>query len=178
MGRHDTLHQEGEPGHTVTSVETRMAQVETRDRFTESLAMREVAVFEAKKMVRITRKMVVEGINHRRAFHVPLLGKDAVLIIRPISDVEYGQVQEMLLGKFDYEQLQNLDKKVDLNLEMVLEAERKAKHQTVAFALSCDGEKWDADDVGKLPPGVVDPIYNHTAVISGFRPASRAGVAG
>lgn len=178
MGRHEQKLKEGEPGHQVTTPEMREAQVESRKAFEDGLAMREVAVFEAKKMVRITRKMVVEGLSHRRAFHVPLLGKDRVMIIRPISDVEYGQVQEMLLSKFDYEQLKNLDKKVDLNLEKVLEAERNAKHQTVAFALSCDGETWDAEAVGKLPPGVVDPIYNHTAVISGFRPASRAGVAG
>ena len=155
-----------------------MAQVETREAFETGMAMREVAVFEAKKMVRLTRKMVVEGLKYRRAFHVPTLGQEAVLLIRPISDVEYGQVQEMLLGKFDYEQLKDLDKKVDIDLKKVLEAELKAKHQTVAYALSCDGEEWDADAVGELPPGVVNPLYNHVAMISGFRPASKAGVAG
>ena len=178
MGRHDQKLKEGEPGHQVTSEKMRMAQVETREAFETGMAMREVAVFEAKKMVRLTRKMVIEGLKHRRAFHAPMLGPDIVLIIRPISDVEYGQVQEMMLSKFDYNQLQNLDKKIDLDLEKLREVEQRAKHQTVAFGLSCDGEEWDADAVGQLPPGIVDPIYNHVAVISGFRPASRAGGAG
>ena len=185
MGRHDNLLQEGQPGHTVTSHEVRLAQLKTRNAFEQGMALREVAVFEAKKMVRLTRKMVVEGLKHRRAFHAPIIGEGVVLIIRPISDMEYGQVQDMLLEQFDYRQLQNLgkpkesgDDSPDVDLTEVRLLERKAKYQVLAFALSCDGEDFTAEEVGALPTGIVDPLYEHVAMISGFRPASRGGSAG
>lgn len=172
MGRHDQTLKPGDPGHTVTSHEARVNQVRTREKFLDGMALREVAIEQAKMLTRATKQMVLEGTSYRKAFYIPQLSNLAV-IIRPITDVEYGRVQDVVLEGIDLQDVGNLK-----SVEGIVEKERLAKYTAVAYALSCDGEEWTAEDVGKLPQGIPDQLYQEVGKISGFPRASRAGAAG
>ena len=172
MGRHDQTLNPGEPGHTVTSHEVRVAQLRTRVQFLDGMALREVAVEEARQLTRATKQMVLEGTSYRKAFLIPQMN-NLTLIIRPITDVEYGRVQDIILKGLNVKDIENLQ-----DVQGIVERERLAKYTAIAYALSIDGEEWTAEDVGRLPQGIPDKLYEEVARISGFPQASRAGAAG
>lgn len=169
MGRHEQTLKPGEPGHTVTSYEARVNQIKTREKFLDGMALREVAIEEAKLLTRATKQMVLEGTSYRKAFFIPQL-QNLTVFIRPITDTEYGRVQDIILTGLDVKDVENIQ-----DVQGIVERERLAKYTAVAYALSCDGQEWTAEDVGNLPQGIPDKIYQEVAKISGFPQASRAG---
>lgn len=150
----------------------RKEQVKIREQFDDGMALREVAVEEARQLTRATKQMVLEGTSYRKAFLIPQLN-NLTVIIRPITDVEYGRIQDIILKGLTVQDVENIQ-----DVTGVLERERLAKYTAVAYALSCDDEEWTAEDVGRLPQGIPEKLYEEVARISGFPQASRAGAAG
>lgn len=117
--------------------------------------------------MRITKEMVLKGPRFREHVPVPELGEDAELVIRPLTDGEFAEIQQIIMADIPFAGADSLDK-AELKITEVVEREKKAKYTALAFALSVDGESWTPEDVGNLPPGVPDRLYKRLSEISGF----------
>ena len=127
--------------------------------------------FEDACHVRFTRELVLKGTDFRESVGVPELGEGAFLVIRPLTDAQFVEVQKAILGDMDM-----TASVLDLptgKIGGLIDKEQKAKYLALSFALSFDGEEWAPEDIGKLPTGVPDKLYARLALISGFpRPAA------
>jgi hypothetical protein len=148
----------------VVTREQRMLEIQQREDFKEARRQMNVRLAEAEGLVRITKQLVLEGISHREQVLVPELGAGAFLTIRPLSDGEFTRFQQAILGDMRRGEISD----INLTVKDMTEREQRGKYLAVSLGLSCDGEEWTAEDVGLLPPGVPDRIYNHIALISGF----------
>jgi hypothetical protein len=149
---------------TVVTHERRMQEVKDREAFKREVSLMGVRRVEAESLVRVTKQLVFEGILHREQVLVPELGPGAYLTIRPITDLEFVKVQQSILGDMKRTQISQ----IDMTAKDMVDRERRGKYLAVSLGLSCDDDEWSPDDVGQLPPGVPDRLYNHLAVISGF----------
>jgi hypothetical protein len=141
-----------------------MQEIKDRTAFQNEVKMMGVRRVEAESLVRVTKQLVLEGVLHREQVLIPELGSGAYLTIRPLTDIEFTKMQSAILGDMKRTQISQ----IDMTAKDMVERERRGKYLAVSLGLSCDGDEWTSEDVGQLPPGVPDRIYNHLAVISGF----------
>ena len=120
--------------------------------------------FEEEYHVRFTKKLVLKGIDHREQVGVHELGKGAFLVIRPITDAQFVEVQKVIIGD---RTISTLDQAAE-SIGDLIDREQGGKYLALSFALSFDGEKWTPKDIGQLPSGVPDKLYRRLALISGF----------
>jgi hypothetical protein len=147
----------------VTKVQ-RDREVLERLQFHNNLKLMAAQRRDAMKQVRFTKALVLEGTKHREHILVPELGEGAYLTIRPLTDIEFIQVQKVILGDISAVNVA----KLEATMTDIVEREANGKYFALSIALSVDGEEWTPEDVGNLPPGVPDILYNTLAVISGF----------
>lgn len=121
-------------------------------------------LFEDVCHVRYTRELVLKGTDFREQVGVPELGEGAFLIIRPLTDAQFVEIQKVMLGDMT---ISSLEKPVE-KIGGFIDREQKGKYLALSFALSFDGEEWTPEDVGLLPTGVPDKLYRRLALISGF----------
>jgi hypothetical protein len=120
-------------------------------------------------MVQITKETVLKGTTHRVEVPASELGdENAVLVIRPLSGNEMMQVTKVLLGNMTRKDLENT-KLYDMTLN-----EHKGKITALAIAASVNGQKYTADDIDKLPHGVIERAYESLSEISGFMSPQKA----
>lgn len=131
---------------------------------------KEIARDEADKLCRVTKDMVIEGLAYRRHLQI---GPEFVLTIRPITDAEFNEVQDIILDGLSRADLDDPARLMDIK-----DRERRAKLLAVAYGLSCDGQEWTAEEVEKLPAGRPDELYAHLGEISGFPAPPVTGTGG
>ena len=158
---------------TVVTKEQREAQLKDRKDFVSEIGHQEDRREDAMKRVRWTRELVLKGTGIREPVDFPAVDKPvnpededqetAFLIIRPLTDGEFVDVQRTILGDISTKSLEKEMKASDL-----VEREQQGKYLAVSIALSIDGEEWTPEDIGLLPAGFPDTIYNRLAEISGF----------
>lgn len=148
----------------VVTKNQRDLEVLQRKQYRNGLALAAAQRREAMKRVRFTKQLVLEGIGHREQILVPELGEGAFLSMRPLTDSEFVQVQKSILGDMSASKISELDTTVN----DIVEREKRGKYLALSISLSVEGDEWSPDDVGALPPGVPDTLYNTLAVISGF----------
>ena len=124
--------------------------------------------FEDACRVRFTRELVLRGVQHRESVGVPELGEGAFLVIRPLTDGEFAEVQRVALVGLSISDTKHIDKIDESPVSEVVDREQKAKYVAVAYGLNCGEEKWAAEDVARLPVGVPDKIFQRLGEISGF----------
>lgn len=132
----------------------------------------------------LSKKEILGGIDSTSEVYIPSLDGDVT--IRPISSLEWEQVQELESKAFGKIKTGNLkvdpraNKKamesqvmqgmnMDLDLAKMSKAEYDAKALAVSMGLSVKGgETWTKEDVHKLKVATVDEIYDEILVISGI----------
>lgn len=160
----------------VVTREQRLQEIAYRKAFNLEVSLMGIRRIEAMAKVRITRELVLEGKDHRSEVPVPEWGEEAFLMVRPITDGEFVKVQQTILRNMSASDLQEIKgdaespdlSKIKMDIVDLVDREKAGKYLAVSFGLSCDGEEWTAEAVGKLPPGVPDRIYNAVALASGF----------
>jgi len=125
--------------------------------------------------MRVTKELVLKGVGHRESVPVPEFGEDAALVIRPLTDGEYFEVQRLMIGEATFEggtpeKFMENSKIID-----IMGRERDAKYLALSFALSIDDEGWKPEEIAKLPQGVPDRLWSRLATISGFPRAPKKG---
>lgn len=116
------------------------------------------------------------------------------MTIRPLSDKELSQVEAKMLGsvsidanklnggtaskfkKLKKEGLSNAQiakqlksiQGVSLDIQQFLTDAKEANYLKCSYGLTCDGNEWSIEDVGKLPKGVPDKISNEIDKLSDF----------
>jgi len=115
------------------------------------------------------------------------------LTIRPLSDKEMTEAESIALKgvNFDKDSLnaqtadkvrkmknKGLDNKkiaqevnkslsgVNIDIEEFLNHGKQSTYIIAAYGLSCNGEDWEPDEVGQLPPGIPDEIAEKVRQIS------------
>lgn len=114
--------------------------------------------------VRYTKELVLKGTDFRESVGIPELGDGVFLVIRPLTDAQFVEVQKVILGDMT---VTTLDKPTE-NIGSLIDREQTAKYLALSYALSFDGEEWTPEDIGHLPTGVPDKLYERLALISGF----------
>jgi len=124
-------------------------------------------------MTRVTKAMVLAGLNYRHAVKVEGIGE---FVIRPLTQVEAEAVQAIALENLDSETVGKMSKIAagdfsDLSTEEMAKAQAndaKGNCTAVAMGLSCDGESWGVEDVKQLPANVFDELKTTVFAISGM----------
>lgn len=120
--------------------------------------------FEEEYHTRFTKELVLKGTDFRESVGVPELGEGAFLVIRPLTDSQFVEVQKTILGDMT---VSTLDRPVE-KIGGLIDREQQGKYLALSYALSFDGEEWTPEDIGQLPTGVPDKLYERLALISGF----------
>jgi len=159
----------GDPGHTEVSAEQRAAELESREKFRNLMRAKQIARDKADELCRITKEIVLAGLSYRRHLQI---GPDYLLTIRPITDAEFNEAQDVILSGLKRANLDDPNYLIEIK-----DRERRGKLIAVAYGLSCDGQEWTTEEVEKLPAGRPDELYAHLGEISGFPapPVTRAG---
>ena len=139
-------------------------------------------------MERIKKSDVLKGVGKR----VDVETEHGLVTIRPLTDSEMSDVQECVYSGLSADTIKEMPKLArlindardkgkdldDIDFEkhvkinpadmMVFKRnEMKANRRAVAFALSCDGEEWSEEEVGRMNPGVPTLIALKVFEISG-----------
>lgn len=153
----------------MAEVTAKQRQKEVKDRkdFKEELKHQDERREEAVKRVRVTRERVLKGTGLREQVDILELGKEeeenTFFVMRPLTDGEFVEVQKTILGDISASSMDRDMKATDL-----IDREQKGKYLALTYALSIDNEEWTLEEIGKLPTGVPDKLYNRLAEISGF----------
>ena len=155
--------------------EQRNQDVKDREAFEEELKHQNERREEAMKKVRITRERILKGPSLRELVDVPELDKEegkAHFVIRPLTDNEYFEMQKTVLGDLSRRSIEADD---GLLAAQIVENEKSGRYLALSYALSIDKDKWTPGEVGRLPPGVPEKLFERLAEISGFpRPSTSA----
>lgn len=150
------------------TAEDREQQVKDREAYEEEREHQEERREEAVKRVRITRARILKGIAFREQFDTPELGEGTYIEMRPLTDNEFFEMQKAILGDMSR---RSIDK--DLKAADIVEYEKRGKYLALSYALSINKEKWNLKEIGKMPPGLPEKLFNRLAEISGFpRPST------
>lgn len=136
-------------------------------------------------MEKIKKSDVLKGLGKR----VEVETTDGLVVIRPLSDAEMEQVETLVYEGLSRETIDAMPKiakaakkalkegkelevleKVGISAEDMMQFKKNesaSTRQAVAFAMSCDGEEWTADEVGRLSRGVPALIAKEVFEISG-----------
>jgi len=160
------------------NIETRerlmAASEKDEDKEAEETVELERIRFEEECHVKFTRELVLKGTDFRESVGVPELGEGAFLVIRPLTDSQFVEVQKVILGDMT---ISTLDRPAE-KISGLIDREQRGKYLALSYALSIDSEEWTPEDIGQLPTGVPDKIYERLALISGFpRPPKPASLA-
>jgi len=150
------------------NIETRKRLMEVADRTegidAEGAVERAQINFEDDCHVRFTKELVLRGTDFRESVGVPELGEGAFLVIRPITDAQFVEVQKTIIGD---RTISSLDQAAE-SIGGLIDREQSGKYLALSYALSFDGEEWTPKEIGQLPSGVPDKLYRRLALISGF----------
>lgn len=125
------------------------------------------------ELQKLTKAEILQGIEKTHEVEVEELG--GVVIIRPLRESEWAEIESIqlkglnLTGKGDpnKEDADDVEMEMGMDLSAMTKYEYMADRMAVASGLSCDGEKWNPNDVGKLPAGVVKKLAKKVYEVSG-----------
>ena len=133
----------------------------------------------------LTKQDILKSVEDSTEVEIESLG--GKVLIRPLRDAEYSEIQDKILGgikatksidtsklqkvkdadsdKAKAEMLQNLG--LDIDVSKIQKLEKESTYLACKYGLSVD-EEWTMEDVGKLPPGVPkeisEAIFEYTGV--------------
>lgn len=158
----------GEKSLEEQNIETRERLMAVAEKTEETDVVEEVQrehiTFDEVYSVRYTRELVVKGTDFRESVEVSELGEGAFLVMRPLTDSQFVEVQRTMLGDLSISALDQPTEKIT----GFIDREQKGKYLALSYALSLDGDEWTPEDIGHLPTGVPDKLYGRLALISGF----------
>jgi hypothetical protein len=131
-------------------------------------------------MQKLTKDVILKGIQHREVLEVPKLGGSVT--IRPLNDGELAEVRSVALRGLSDQAIRQItriqqvgkagDSDIDgLTGDDLMQAQSnnaQGEKIAAAYGLSCDGEKWSTEDVGRLPVGVPEYIASKVMALSGI----------
>ena len=117
----------------------------------------------SKKKKRVTTKLILEGLSHREEVEVEEY-PDMVFVLAPITAVEHSQVRAAALSGVDFSSMKSMEdedivKAVDV--PSLVKQSDEAKFLALSFSLTRGmDEKWTAENVGSMNPGVPEKLYD------------------
>lgn len=139
-------------------------------------------------MERIKKSDVLKGTDKREDVET----EHGLVTIRPLTDAEMSEIQESVYEGLSSNTIQEMPKLAkimknardkgldvaDVDFEKHVNIDRadlmqfkrnevRANRKAAAFAMSCDGQEWTEDEVGRMNPGVPMQIAIEVFKISG-----------
>lgn len=152
----------------VVTAEMREQEIEDRGRFEKFCDEQDKAIQTAGERVRMTKEIVMQGTRFREEVEVD----GYTYVLRPLRDVEFQRVARVMVEGLRRKDLQA----GEVSLDQIIDKEQAGRYLAVALMLSCDGEEWTPEEVGTLPPGVPQKLYEAGGRISGFpKPPDEGG---
>jgi len=116
--------------------------------------------------MRITKEHILKGKDFRHTEQI--LGGEVVM--RPLTDGEISSLHAKLITGLseEYYQSQHLGKPKlsEKDAHQLFLNQMAVQYEAVALSLSVEGESWAPEDVGQLPSGVPDKLYEVVERIS------------
>lgn len=133
----------------------------------------------------LTKNDILKSVKDSKEVEIESL--DGKVLIRPLSDGEYSEIQDKIFGgvkatksinpekiakikdKDDPKQQTKMlkDLGIDIDIAKMQKLEKESTYLACKYGLSVD-EEWTVEDVGQLPPGVpkeiAEAIYKYTGV--------------
>jgi len=117
---------------------------------------------------KITKRMVLEGFEHRIEIPAPEYGEEAIFVVAPptASEVSEAKALRMRLSGVKPGEEQDPSR---TNLSRALIAEEAARRFLIAKALTRGmDEEWTAEDVEKIHPKVFECLWEAVDSLTGF----------
>ena len=117
---------------------------------------------------KVTKKMVLEGFEHRVEIPAPEYGEDTIFIVAPPSAVDVSEAKALRMRLSGVKPDEKPDpSKIDLSKALI--AEEAARRFLIAKALTRGmGEEWTVEDVEKIKPKVLERLWEAVDSLTGF----------
>jgi len=131
-------------------------------------------------MVKVTKEMVLGGIQHTVDVEIPELG--GTITVRSLTSHEYAVFQQKLMRSIKISGEKSITKLAkgiadlkEVNLGDFLLHQTEAQIYAVSKGI-VNGEAWSEEDVGKLSKPVIDKLADKILEITGVTPGAGEAV--
>ncbi|MBQ6629149.1 MAG: hypothetical protein IJH65_10095 [Methanobrevibacter sp.] len=129
-------------------------------------------------MTRLTKDQLINGIND--IVELKLKSREGEVLLRPLSQSEVGEynnIQARAMGTFDTNEkarrgmrnTSDVTSTGKINFAKTSEAQYDAQRYAVSKSMTCEGEKYTPEEVGKFTGAVFEEIFEKVKEISGIK---------